>query len=71
MRLPHFGNRPLALLFVIGLSYQAFALEVNTADRTYELEDYHGYYPCSDCHSDQETNHQPRFLIEEHYEPIE
>jgi hypothetical protein len=44
---------------------------LNTSDRVYELENYHGYYPCSDCHSDQETNPNPRFLLDEHYEPLE
>ncbi len=42
-----------------------------TSDRIHELENYHGYYPCSDCHADQETNPRPRFLVDEHYEPIE
>ena len=71
MPLPHFGTRPLALLLFLGLSWPAFSSGFATADRRYELEDYHGYYPCSDCHSDQETNPTPRFLLEEHYEPIE
>jgi uncharacterized CHY-type Zn-finger protein len=42
-----------------------------TADRTVALSDYHGYYPCMDCHGDQESVATPRILEEEHYEPME
>jgi len=42
-----------------------------TSDRISTLEDVHGYFPCSDCHEDQETIFQPRILSEEHNEPLE
>ncbi len=45
--------------------------EVKTVERRSVLEDQHGYYPCSDCHADQETNPKPRFLQEEHDSPLE
>jgi len=41
------------------------------ADRISVLENLHGYYPCMDCHKDQETITTPRILSEEHYEPLE
>lgn len=41
------------------------------ADRVAVLEDYHGYFPCMDCHGDQETVETPRILDLEHYEPLE
>jgi len=61
----------------LGLLAALLALGVGTAqaqvtsDRLAALEDDHGYYPCMDCHSDQETNHTPRILSEEHFEPLE
>jgi uncharacterized CHY-type Zn-finger protein len=42
-----------------------------TADRIAVLEDQHGYYPCMDCHGDQESIATPRILEEEHGEPLE
>lgn len=42
-----------------------------TSDRITELTDYHGYFPCMDCHGDQETVPTPRILEEEHSEPLE
>jgi len=42
-----------------------------TSDRIAMLTDYHGYFPCADCHGDQETVHTPRILEEEHFEPLE
>jgi hypothetical protein len=45
--------------------------EVKTVERKSVLEDKHGYFPCSDCHADQETNPKPRFLEEEHETPLE
>lgn len=42
-----------------------------TSDRIAALSDYHGYYPCMDCHGDQETIFQPRILAEEHATPLE
>ncbi len=47
------------------------ALGLNTSDRIEVLEEYHGYYPCMDCHEDQETNPTPRILEEEHEIPLE
>jgi hypothetical protein len=61
-----------AAFFISALVFSTTAcFGIKTSDRQYELENYHGYYPCSDCHSDQETNSNPRFLVEEHYEPLE
>jgi uncharacterized CHY-type Zn-finger protein len=45
--------------------------EIAVSDRLLDLEEYHGYYPCSDCHAEQETNPTPRFLEDEHAEPLE
>ncbi len=47
------------------------SLDVRTAERISTLEDMHGYFPCMDCHADQETNRTPRFLEEEHETPLE
>lgn len=47
------------------------AFSQGTSDRLTTLEDDHGYFPCMDCHSDQETNRTPRILEEEHFEPLE
>jgi uncharacterized CHY-type Zn-finger protein len=41
-----------------------------TSDRIKTLELYHGYYPCMDCHADQEPVVTPRILEEDHYEPL-
>ncbi len=57
----------LAILLVI----PSLVMGQNTSDRITVLEDYHGYFPCSDCHADQETDSTPRILIDEHYEPLE
>jgi len=46
------------------------AAQVNP-DRSDVLSDVHGYFPCSDCHADQETIHQPRVLVDEHEIPLE
>jgi uncharacterized CHY-type Zn-finger protein len=42
-----------------------------TADRIEILTDDHGYYPCMDCHADQEAVATPRILEEEHEIPLE
>ncbi len=63
--------RGLALVLVIGVATTSVALALETSDRVTILEEYHGYFPCSDCHEDQETIATPRFLIDEHYEPLE
>jgi len=42
-----------------------------TSDRISALTDDHGYFPCMDCHEDQESNATPRILEEEHFEPLE
>lgn len=47
------------------------SVELRTSDRIHELENYHGYFPCTDCHADQESNSRPRFLVDEHDVPIE
>jgi uncharacterized CHY-type Zn-finger protein len=41
-----------------------------TTDRIAALTDAHGYFPCMDCHRDQETIAGPRILEEEHSEPM-
>ena len=41
------------------------------ADRIEVLTDDHGYFPCMDCHGDQESITTPRILEEEHAEPLE
>jgi len=58
-----------ALLFLVLFQHSAFCQ--STSDRITVLEDYHGYFPCMDCHEDQETNAVPRILEEEHFEPLE
>ncbi len=57
----------IVLVCCYGVSIQAQV----TVDRVAVLEDYHGYYPCMDCHEDQETIIKPRILEEEHAEPLE
>jgi len=42
-----------------------------TSDRIEILTDDHGYFPCMDCHGDQESVATPRILEEEHAEPLE
>ncbi len=42
-----------------------------TSDRIEILTDDHGYFPCMDCHGDQESISTPRILEEEHAEPLE
>ncbi len=42
-----------------------------TSDRITALTDDHGYFPCMDCHEDQESNATARILEEEHFEPLE
>jgi len=42
-----------------------------TADRIEVLENQHGYFPCMDCHGDQESIATPRILEEDHGEPHE
>jgi uncharacterized CHY-type Zn-finger protein len=42
-----------------------------TVDRIEILTDDHGYFPCMDCHGDQESVPTPRILEEEHAEPLE
>jgi len=41
------------------------------ADRIEVLTNDHGYFPCMDCHGDQESVPTPRILEEEHGEPFE
>ena len=42
-----------------------------TSDRIEILTEDHGYFPCMDCHGDQESITTPRILEEEHAEPLE
>ncbi|MCP4292092.1 MAG: hypothetical protein GY780_09710 [bacterium] len=70
MRVFFFFSR--ASLVMIALILLAIpCLGQSTADRVTVLEDDHGYFPCMDCHADQETNFSPRILEEEHFEPLE
>ena len=70
--------RPTLSAAVLGLAlFGAAALPAfperapRTSDRIQVLEEVHGYFPCSDCHADLETNPTPRLLQEEHAEPLE
>ena len=56
------------LAILAATTSQAFALR--TSDRIQALTDYHGYFPCMDCHAEQEPVPTPRILQEEHYEPM-
>ncbi len=58
-----------ALALLVVLPNHAFSL--STSDRITILEDDHGYFPCMDCHADQESNATVRILEEEHFEPLE
>ncbi|MDP2360774.1 MAG: hypothetical protein Q8O14_08480 [bacterium] len=40
-------------------------------DRVKLLWEFHGYYPCMDCHFNQETNRRPRVLEMEHEKPLD
>ena len=67
-------NRPQVVAALLAAAVAVCALPVTaqvTADRTAALADYHGYFPCMDCHGDQESVATPRILEEEHYEPME
>ena len=57
------------LLFLSALAVAAGAQV--TSDRIEILTNDHGYFPCMDCHGDQETIATPRILEEEHAEPLE
>ncbi len=61
----------LLILFSTAYSAPSSSLDVRTARRTDTLEEMHGYFPCMDCHEDQETNPVPRILEEEHEAPLE
>ena len=61
----------LLLLLPLGIPLLLGAGEpVKTSDRIAALTEYHGYYPCMDCHADQVSNPQPRILVEEHEVPL-
>ena len=62
---------PAAALVGVLIGLAAPAGAQVTSDRIAVLSDYHGYYPCMDCHGDQETITTPRILEEEHFEPLE
>ena len=59
----------MMLLFLSALAVAAGAQV--TSDRIEILTNDHGYFPCMDCHGDQETIATPRILEEEHAEPLE
>jgi hypothetical protein len=60
-----------ALLLFINIFPPEVSWGQTTSDRITVLTDDHGYFPCMDCHSDQETNPTPRILEEEHFDPLE
>lgn len=60
-----------ALLLATLIPVAASAWGMNTSDRLEILEEYHGYFPCMECHEDQETDPRPRILEEEHEVPLE
>ncbi len=64
------SHMTLALLVAVAVCALPAGAQV-TADREATLSDYHGYFPCMDCHGDQETIATPRILEEEHFEPLE
>ena len=57
-------------LFLLAAAASSASAQV-LADRIQVLTDDHGYFPCMDCHGDQETITTPRILEEEHAEPLE
>ncbi len=59
------------LVLILNLVFPGTAAAQTTSDRITALEDDHGYFPCMDCHADQESNATPRILEEEHFEPLE
>ena len=59
------------LLLVMGMILPPGVPAQVNSDRITALTDDHGYFPCMDCHVDQETNLTPRILEEEHGEPME
>jgi len=60
---------PLLLLCLV-LTPGAASAQV-LSDRIEILTNDHGYFPCMDCHGDQESVTTPRILQEEHAEPLE
>ena len=64
-----YRNFLVMLLFLPALSGVAAAQVLS--DRIEILTDDHGYFPCMDCHGDQESITTPRILEEEHAEPFE
>ncbi|MCP4571405.1 MAG: hypothetical protein GY838_03565 [bacterium] len=62
--------RPILILGTCVLGAGAASGQA-VADRVEVLTDIHGYFPCMDCHADQETNPTPRILEEEHEIPLE
>lgn len=63
--------RVLLIASILTLVWAAAAGAQVLPDRLTVLEDLHGYFPCMDCHGDQETVTTPRILDLEHYEPFE
>ena len=60
----------LTLILAGALLLGGAAGPVRTSDRIAALEEYHGYFPCMDCHTDQVSNPRPRILVEEHDIPL-
>lgn len=59
------------LVLVVLILFSGLAGAQVTPDRIAILTDDHGYFPCMDCHADQESNPTPRILEEEHFDPLE
>ncbi|MEN8008296.1 MAG: hypothetical protein ABFS42_14870 [Candidatus Krumholzibacteriota bacterium] len=59
----------LTLLCLLAVAGTAAAQVIS--DRIEVLTDDHGFFPCMDCHGDQESVPTPRILEEEHAEPME
>ena len=63
--------RLLFAAFILLPALVGIAIPQVTSDRIEILTDDHGYFPCMDCHGDQESVATPRILEEEHAEPLE
>ncbi len=63
--------RLLFAAFILLPALTGVAAAQVTSDRIGILTDDHGYFPCMDCHGDQESVPTPRILEEEHAEPLE
>lgn len=71
---PGIGPMTARFLIIFSLIVSVLAMVATaqvTTDRIEILTDDHGYYPCMDCHADQEPVATPRILEEEHEIPLE